>query len=152
MPPCFNRFSHHSIEVRDDNVSILFILCCIISFFLFIAFLFFFFFFFSCTEPSIFKLEISYVYRSPVICSLFRPANSVGSMWRPPEKTYLIWSPNLIFKCLGFDCQVKLNFFLWLLFWASSVQFQSTYIKWKNRPMGFANLRSENIVGSHNHR
>ena len=36
-----------------------------------------------------------------------------------------------------------------LVFWAS-IQFESTHIKWRNRQMGFANVRSENTVMSNN--
>ena len=43
------------------------------------------------------------------------------------------------------------SLFLWLVFWAS-IRFEFTYVKWNNREMGFANVRSGNIVRSSNHR
>ena len=120
------------------------------------AVLFHFFYFHTLNLLKIFKLETKFLFtchigRSPVMCSLFRPANSVDSIRRFPVKGYLSRSLNLIFKYLGFDCQVKLNFFPWLLFWAL-IQFEFTYIKWNNRQMGFVKARSENIVRSNNHR
>ena len=93
-PTCFNRFSPHSIEVRDDDL------------------IFHFFPFFTMNLLKIFKLETSHIDRSPVMCSLFRPTNSLDSIWILLVKAYLSRSSNLNFKYLGFDCQVKLNFSL----------------------------------------
>ena len=61
-----------------------------------------------------------HVDRSHVMCSSVRRANSIDSIRRLPVKAYLSQSSNLIFKHLGFECQVKLIFFSGLLFWASS--------------------------------
>ena len=85
------------------------------------------------------------------LLSVLWPANSLDITRKLPVKAYLSRSPNLIFKYLGFNCQVKLHLFSWLLFWAS-LQFKFTYIKWNNRQMGFANVRSENIVRNNNYR
>ena len=61
-----------------------------------------------------------HVDRSHVMCSSVRRANSIDSIRRLPVKAYLSQSPSLIFKYVGFECQVKLIFFPGLLFWASS--------------------------------
>ena len=146
--PCFNRVSAHSIEVWGDNIGILFLHCSITLFF----------FYFSYIKPSkkSFKLETRFLFscyigRSPVMCSLFRPANSVDRIRRIPVKTYLSHSLNLIYKYLGFDYEVKLNFLPRLLFWVW-IQFEFTHIKWNNGEMGFTSMRIRNIVKSNNHR
>ena len=43
-----------------------------------------------------------------------------------------------------------LPFFL-MVFW-TSIQFEFTHVKWDNGQMGFANVRSQNILRGNNHR
>ena len=135
-----HRVSLHCAELRDSN----FYSVVLLNFLVFYTF----------SLIKIFKLEMKFLFyydRSPATCLLVRPAKSLDSIRRLQVKTYLSWSLNLIFKYLGFDCQVKLDFFLWLLFWGS-VQFEFTYITCNNRQMSFPNVRSETIVRSNNHR
>ena len=112
---------YNSIEMRDDDVGILFLLCRVISFFCS-----------SCIELSknfqtrnlskleSFQLRVCFsmcnLLLIAVMCSLVRPANYLGSIRRFPVKTYLARSPNQNFKYLGSVRQVKLIFFPCLLF------------------------------------
>ena len=45
----------------------------------------------------------------------------------------------------------RASIFSWLVLWAS-IQFEFTHINWNNWQMGFANVKSDNILRSNNHR
>ena len=65
---------------------------------------------------KIVKLETKFLFSchvdiSHVMCSLVRLADSLDSIRGLPVKAYPSRFPILIFKYLGFDCQVKLIFF-----------------------------------------
>ena len=93
-----------------------------------------------------------HVDRSHVMCSSVRRAKSIDSIRRLPVKAYLSQSPNLIFKHLGFECQVKLIFFSGLLFWASSQFKYSRTLSETIDKCVFANMRSENYTRNNNRR
>ena len=123
-PSCFNKVSPHLIEVREDDKGILFLLCSICSFFLFRTLNFL----------KIFKLEKNFFFsfrvdRWHVMGSLVRSANSLNSIRILPVKAYLSGSPNVIFKYLEFDCQVKLSLFPSLLIYVSHTSLRLTFLR-----------------------
>ena len=86
-------------------------------FFLYSAVSFHFFFIYLLSLLKTVKLEPKFLFgchvdRLASMCSLVRPANYLPSIWRLLVNAYLSQPPNQIFKYLGFDCQVKLNFFI----------------------------------------
>ena len=124
-PSCFNRVSPYLIEMREDGKGIVFLLCGISSFFSFshIKLSKNFqtrnkFFFFS------FRVD-----RWHVMGSLVRSANSLDSIRILPVKAYLSGSPNVIFKYLEFDCQVKLSLFPSLLIYMPHASSRLTFLR-----------------------
>ena len=92
------------------------------------------FFFRTLNFLKISELETNFfssfrVHRWHVMDSLVRSANSLDSICILPVKVYLSGSPNVIFKYVDFDCQVKLSLFPSLLIYVPHTSSRLTFLR-----------------------